>query len=157
MVTALRRFFADPLERVTTSAFFCEKRMNARAIGLALLALAASVFTATAGEESPYEQSLKQMIRTLDRLAMTLAGIKDADTAQAARPELKKAVDEWTVIKTKAGQLPPPDQAEKDRLAKAYRSKLEEAMKKFFTEVGRVRGLPAGKDVLQEIKPVASP
>ena len=42
----------------------------------------------------------------------------------------------------------------KDRLAKEYKGKMDDTLKKFFTEVGRVRGFPAGKEVLMEIKPV---
>jgi len=131
--------------------------MRARSIVLALAALAAGWLTATAGEDSPQEQSLKETVRALEKLTTALTGIRDADTAQAARPELRKAVENWTQVKTKAGKVPPPDQAEKDRLAKAYKGKLEDAMKKFFTEVGRVRAVPAGKEVLEEIKPVVTP
>ena len=57
-------------------------------------------------------------------------------------------------MKTKAGKLAPPDKAEKDRLAKEYRGKMDEALKKFLTEYGRVRGFPAGREVLMEIKAV---
>jgi hypothetical protein len=131
--------------------------MKARTIGMAMALLAVIFVTAAAGDDSPHELSLKQTIRALDKLATTLEKVKDADTAQAARAELKKAAEEWTAIKTKAGELPPPDQAEKDRLAKAYKGKLEEAMKRFFVEVGRVRMFPAGKEVLKEIKPVVAP
>src|SRR5262249_9472391 len=116
-----------------------------------------AVVGAAAGEESPHEQSLMLMIRTLDKLTMTLTAVKDADTAKAARPELRKAAEAWTDAKTKAAKLPPPDKAEKDRLAKEYKGKMDAALKKFFTEVGRVRMIPAGKDVLDEIKVVYKP
>ncbi len=71
-----------------------------------------------------------------------------------ARPDLKKAVEAWAKVKAKAAELPPPEQAEKDRLAKAYRPKLDATVKRFFTEVARVRKFPAGKDVLKEIKDI---
>ena len=40
-------------------------------------------------------------------------------------------------------------------LTKEFKGKMDEAVKKFFTEVGRVRLLPAGKEVLDEVKGVA--
>ena len=126
----------------------------ARAFGLSLLVLSALVVGLTAGEESAYEQSLKQTIGALDKMTMTLATIKDEDTAQTARPQLQKAVKAWMMVKAKAAELPPPDQTEKDRLAKVYKSKLDAAVKKFFTEVARVRKFPAGNDVLKEIKDI---
>jgi len=131
--------------------------MNVRSLGLALMGLALGFLSAAAGEETPHEQSLKKMLGTLDELTKTLSKVTDADTAQAERGNLRKAAKAWTEIKTKQAELPPPDKAEKDRLAKEYKGKLETALTKFFTEVGRVRGFPAGKDVLDEIKAVAKP
>lgn len=130
--------------------------MSARTIGIALFVLSVGVLVVAAGEESAYEMSLKQTIAALDKMTMTLATIKDEDTAQTARPELKKAVAAWTKVKMKAAELPPPEQAEKDRLAKEYRPKLDVAVKKFFTEVARVRKFPAGKEVLKDIKDIKS-
>jgi len=129
--------------------------MNARSIGLAVVALGTGVLAFAQGEESAHETALKQMLRSIDQLTTTLAGVRDAETAQAARPGLRKAVEGWKDAKTKAAALPPPNQAEKDRLTKDYKGKMDEAVKKFFTEVGRVRLLPAGKDVLDEVKGVA--
>jgi hypothetical protein len=131
--------------------------MHARTFGMALLCGSLAVVGVTAGEETAHELSLKDTIRALDKLTTTLATVKDEESAQAARPDLKKAAQAWTTVKTKAAELPPPDQAEKDRLAKAYKGKLDDAMKKFFTEVGRVRSFPAGKEVLKEIKSVVAP
>jgi hypothetical protein len=128
--------------------------MVARIIGMTLTAFAALTLGLAAQEESPHEQSVKEMLKALDRLTMTLTKINDAETAQAARPELRKAVENWTAVKKKTANLPPPDQAEKDRLSRTYKGKVEEATKMFLTEVGRVRKLPAGKQVLDDLKPV---
>jgi hypothetical protein len=128
--------------------------MNARSWMAVLVALGCGMLPLTAGEESQHELAVKQMLKSLDKLTMTLASIKDGDTAEAARPELKKAAENWVDVKTKAGKLAPPDKAEKDRLAKEYKGKMDEAIKKFLTEYGRVRILPAGKEVLMEIKAV---
>jgi hypothetical protein len=128
--------------------------MSARGFGLALLVLSAAALGLAAGDETAHEQALKQTIGAIDKMTMTLSTIKDEETAQAAKPELQKAVKVWTMVKAKAAELPPPEQAEKDRLAKAYKPKLDTAVKKFFTEVARVRKFPAGNEVLKEIKDI---
>jgi hypothetical protein len=127
------------------------KALRAMAV---LVALGAGLLPLLGGEESPHEQALKLTLRSLDKLTTTLATIRDADTAAAARPDLKKAVEGWTEAKKKTDQLPPPGKAEKDRLAKEYTPKMDEAVKKFKTEIGRVRGFAAGRKVLTEIEAV---
>jgi hypothetical protein len=131
--------------------------MNARSIGMTLTLFAFGLLSAAAGEDTPYDQSLKQMLKTLERLTTALATVKDGATAEAARPELRKATMAWVEVKTKMAELPPPEPAEKTRLTKEYKGKIEAALTKFFIEVGRVRGLPAGKVVLDDIKAVAGP
>jgi hypothetical protein len=133
---------------------FWRVRMHARSWMAVLVALGCGLLPLLAGEESPHESAVKEMLKSLDKLTITLASVKDAETAEAARPELKKAAENWVEVKTKAGKLAPPDKAEKDRLAKEYKGKMDEAIKKFFTEYGRVRGFPAGRAVLMEIKAV---
>jgi hypothetical protein len=119
--------------------------------------VAIATLSVSADEESPYEKGLKVQLRALEQLSTVLAGVRDVDSAQAARPELRKAADAWTGAKTKLAELPPPDKQEKDRLAKDYKKKMDAATLKFFTEVGRVRGFPAGKQLLEEIKSVGGP
>ncbi len=111
----------------------------------------------TAGEETPHELAVKQVLKSLDKLTVALSAVKDADTAQAARPELRKAAKDWTDLKAKTALLPPPDKAEKDRLVKEYKGKMDEAIKKYYGEVGRVFSIQAAKEVLMELKPVVVP
>jgi hypothetical protein len=131
--------------------------MNARIAGAALLTLTVGVLVSRAGEESPHEQAIKQSMRSLDKITAILASVTDAETATAARPDLRKAAVAWNDAKKKTAEIPPPDQAEKDRLVKGYKTKMDETLKKFFTEAGRVRGFRAGKEALQEIKSVTVP
>jgi hypothetical protein len=131
--------------------------MQARSIAVAFAAVAAVLLPLAAGEEGAHEKALKQQLRALDQLSAALEKVRDAESAEAARPELRKAVAAWSEAKTKLAELPPPDKAEKDRLAKEYKKKMDAATLKFFTEVGRVRGFPAGKQVLEEIKTVGGP
>ncbi len=131
--------------------------MRVRSLAVGMAALALGFVVAAAGEESPHEAALKQMFRALDKLTTTLGTVQDADTAQAARPELRKGVEAWNAAKTKAAELPPPGKAEKDRLAKAYKGKMDEALKRFFTEYARVRAIPAGRKALEELRGTLEP
>lgn len=131
--------------------------MNARIAGAVLLTLSAGLVVLRAGDENAHEQAIKQSMRALDKITAILATVQDADTAAAVRPDLRKAAIAWNEAKKKAAEVPPPDQAERDRLIKAYKMKMDETLKKFFTEIGRVRGIPAGREALTEIKAVTVP
>jgi hypothetical protein len=128
-----------------------------RSIGSVVCVLTCGWLCLAAGEESPHEQTLKVMLASLNKLTAALAGVKDAETAQAARPELKKAADTWVAARAKADKLPPPEPAEKARLTKQYKPKMDEALKKLNVEVGRLQSVPSAKEALQELRPVLEP
>jgi len=128
--------------------------MNPRAMGIAALALTLASLPLFAGEEFTHEDALKQMIQSLGKMTATLGSVKDADTAQAARPELKKAIDGFTALRAKADKLPPPEPAEKERIAKQYKPKMEEAIKKLLMEAGRLESVPAAKELLKDLRTV---
>jgi hypothetical protein len=130
--------------------------MMPRAIAAAFV-LTACLLPAWAGEDSPHEQTLKQMLGALGKMTTALAGVKDGDTAQAAKPELKKAIDNWTAAKAKGDKLPPPEAAEKERLAKVYKGKMDEALKKVFAEAIRLRSIPEAKDLLADLRTIVEP
>ena len=90
----------------------------------------------------------------MDALATTLSTIQDEETAKTAKPELRKIAGKWSEIKKSAEALPPPSKEDKDRLAKQYKMKLEEAQKKLFGQVARVQQIPGGRDALLEISSV---
>ncbi len=123
--------------------------MNQRAGSIAFL-LAAFVLLG-AGEGSPHEKVIQQMIASAESIAVTLKTIIDEDTAAASRPPLRKAAASWTEARAKAEKLQPPEKDEKVRLEKFYKPKLEEALKKMFNEVRRVENIPGGKEALKEI------
>jgi hypothetical protein len=104
--------------------------------------------------KTPFEEVVKQMIATMDSLTATLATIRDDESAKAAQADLRKAADKWQLVKKNADKLPPPEKQEKDRLAKEYKTKLEQAQKKLFGEVARVSAVPGGRAALLEIRAV---
>lgn len=123
--------------------------MKTRMLGLVIVLIALGV--ARAGEGSAYEKSLQQVLDSFDKIAASLKGIVDEDSATAAKPELRKAADNFVDARAKAEKMQPPEKDEKVRLEKQFKAKLEASMKKMFTEVRRVELLPGGKDALKEI------
>ena len=126
--------------------------MKARA-GSIVVVLATLSFAA-ASQVSPYEETLKQAIEGFEKIGATLRKIDDEASAAAAKPELRKSADAFLDARAKAAKMQPPEKAEKVRLEKQYKPKLEEAMKKMFTEVRRVEFIDGGKEALREISGV---
>jgi hypothetical protein len=107
-----------------------------------------------AGEDSPYEMTLKQMLKSMEEITMQLKAIDSEAAAMAARPALRKSADTWIEARAKGAKLAPPERDEKVRLVKLYKPKLEQAMKKLFIETIRIEVIPGGKDALKEIQGV---
>lgn len=104
-----------------------------------------------AGDDSPHISVVKAMLGAMDKITTQLKTVVDEDTAKAARPELKKAAEHWQALRQKAKDTPPPTKEEKARLSKEFASKIEDAQKKLFAEIGRVQLLPGGRDALQDL------
>ncbi|MBM3996148.1 MAG: hypothetical protein FJ303_18655 [Planctomycetes bacterium] len=120
-------------------------------IGFAATLLAASVAVAALG--SPYEQALQQAVDSFEKIAGTLKGIKDEDTAAASKPELRKSALSYLEAVEKASKLPPPEKDEKARLEKLYKAKMEGVLKRISTEYRRVELIDGEKvkDALKEL------
>ena len=103
------------------------------------------------GQETPLTQVVKEMLATMEKMTTSLSSVKDEATAEAARPDLRKAAASWIDVKEKAKKVKPPSQEEKDRLQKEYREKIQAAHKKLFGEIARVKGVPGGAKALAEI------
>src|SRR5262252_4830958 len=102
------------------------------------------ISSAPAGGEPSHEDIVKQMLAGLDKITMTLTTITNAESAEAAKPELRKAAKEWVELRAKVEKLPPPPREEKDRLDKEYKEKLATARKKLVAEQIRVQNIPGG-------------
>lgn len=127
--------------------------MGARVVGVMTLTLALGA-KVEAGGAARFEQVLKDLGATMEKLTSTLAGIRDQDSAKSAQPELRKVAGHWQALMKKADDVAPPNKEEKERLEKEHRPKLEEARKKLFVEVQRVREVPGGREALKEISAV---
>ena len=121
--------------------------VRAWSIGIVLLAIG---FT-RAAQVSPYEQLLKQVLQSVDKVTATLETVKDEESAAAAKPDLRKSAALFIEAKAKGEKMQPPEKDEKVRLEKIYKPKLKESMEKMNTQVTRVQFIPGGKDALKEI------
>src|SRR5579862_884295 len=108
---------------------------------LGLLLVSAQTNVQENSKVSPYEAVIKQTLESMESLTKTLKAIHDEDSAKGAKEELTKTAEKWQSIQKKAAELPPPGKEEKDRVAKLYKTKLEEAQKGLFGEVARVRSI----------------
>jgi hypothetical protein len=105
-------------------------------------------------KSSPQAAVVTQVLEVMDKLSAALATITNEQSAEAAKPELRKLAKQWTALRDKAEKVPPPERAEKDRLEKEFKAKLEGAQRKLFGEVGRVQEIPGGRAALEEIRGV---
>lgn len=122
-------------------------KRHAGGIGIVLAAVA----ICSAGDGSRYEKSIQQMLGSLDAISKSLTTIGDEETATAAKPDLRKAADTWVEARATAEKYEPPEREEKTRLEKLYKPKLEESLRKMFTEIRRVENIPGSKEALKEI------
>src|SRR5688572_23161122 len=120
--------------------------------GAFLLLLAVGMVVA--GDSSPYVQAIEQMLKSMEEIGASLKTIDTEESAGAAKPALRKAAVSWIEARDKAAKLQAPEKAEKERLTRLYKPKLEEALKKVFRELPRVEAIPGGKEALKEISGV---
>ena len=122
-------------------------------LGGFLLLLTGGALTAQNNGASPYETVLKELVAALDGVTKVLAGVRTEANARDAVPEVKKAVSRLKEVQKKAAALPQPEKAEKDRVSKLYRPKLQESISKLTTEIARVKAIPGGSELAELIKP----
>jgi hypothetical protein len=122
-------------------------------MGLAILASTAllALTQAQQPEPTPYEKILKDMLGTVDDITKTLTTIKDEESADAARPDLRKAADKLKALRKQADGLKQPEKDEKDRLELLYRTRFDVALKKLRSESNRVKAVPGGDEAVKEI------
>ena len=120
-------------------------------LGAGILVLAGWLALEAPAGDGSHEGLVKDMLTTLEQITKTLGGVKDADGATAARPELKKAAEKMLALRKQADEAKQPSQAERDRLAKDYGPKFEEAVKLLHKETFRVKGIKNGAEAVAEL------
>ncbi|GEM_PF-4769326 len=121
----------------------------------AVVALFLTVAALSAGGGPTHEEVAKQLLTVMDKISVSLASITSQESADAAKPELRKAAKEFLAVRAQAEKLPPPSREEKNRLEKEFKGKIEAATKKLAGERVRVRNIsPGGPEALEEIRSV---
>jgi hypothetical protein len=119
--------------------------------GVLLLAAGPLVAAAAPAGEGSYENVVKDMLGTLEQITKVLSTVQDQGSADAARPELKKAAEKMLDLRKQADELKQPSKEEKDRLAKEYAPKFEAAVKKLQQQSIRVEAIPGGEAAVGEL------
>ncbi len=101
------------------------------------------------GKPSPHEAVIKDMLETLGQINMVLTNIKDEPSADAARPELKKAALRMQDLRKRAKEMKQPNKQEKDALERRYKDKFDDALKKLRSESFRVKGIAGGAEAVK--------
>ena len=127
-------------------------KKHAWSIGIVLVAVGFA--GATQGSPSEHEPLLKQAIESIDKIGATLKTILDEESANAAKPELRKSATAFIEARAKAAKLEAPSKEEKTRLEKLYKAKSDESKKKLAAQIPRVELIPGGRDALKEISAV---
>src|SRR3954451_13200666 len=104
--------------------------------------------------DARYEEVLQKLLASLGQITKTLEGVTDEKSAEAARPELRKATDEFRATRKKSEELAPPAAEARERISKKYQPELEKARKQLVAQVARVQRVPGGKTALAEIRGV---
>jgi type VI protein secretion system component VasK len=116
--------------------------------GLGVLVLCTAL---GAAQQPHYEGLVKDMLATVDEITTILMGVTDEEKAKEAAPSLKKQAEKMVELRKKADAWKQPDKAEKDRLAKEYAPKFEEAVKKLRDQTLRVGSVTGGEAALKEL------
>src|SRR5262249_37731099 len=114
--------------------------------GTVLLTLA---LLGAGGGPLSHEAGLKAMLAPQAQGSRGLKGVVGWASAEASRPELKKAALRLRDLRKKAREMKQPSKAEKDRLEKLYRDKLDDTLKKLRSESIRVKGIPGGAEAVR--------
>jgi hypothetical protein len=123
--------------------------VKTRAGSIVILMLTVGV--AVAGQVSPHEAMLKQAVESFEKIGASLKKIEDKASAEAARPDLRKAADAFIEARAKAEKVQQPEKEEKARLEKLYKARLDDAFKLVKTQSIRVDSIPGGREALKEI------
>jgi hypothetical protein len=122
--------------------------------GCWLLGTALAAVQPGGSTEGAYEEVVVQTLAALDLMTKILVTVKDAPSAEAARPDLKQAAVKFVEVRKKAEQLKQPDQTQKDLIAKKFEKNMAKAVQQLRAEIRRVQDVPGGLNLLKELDPV---
>lgn len=107
---------------------------------------------ARAAELKEYDAAIGELIDALKEGAKILKDIRDQDSAEAAKPQLKKLGDRFRDLAKKFKQLGPPTKDQDEELKKNHRKEIQAAQTEFRKQRDRVEKVPGGKEALKELE-----
>jgi len=110
-----------------------------------------------AADTKEYDAIFKEVVGSMSQLADVLASIKDKDSADKAKPEIKKIAVKMKELKAKGDKLGKPSKDQEKELMEKYRKDLEAATKKMTTEAFRLASTDYGKDALKDLQELNKP
>ncbi len=123
-----------------------------------LTAVLAFVWTLPGRAQDTHDDLAEDAIKTFSGFADVLASIKDKESAEKAKIELKKTGDKLADLKTRIDKIGEPQGAKKDELEKKYKPKMEEVQKKVQGEMLRIATkVDGGQDIIKDIAAVLAP
>jgi hypothetical protein len=115
---------------------------------LAILPLLLLVLPGCSGDS--FESLRKKQVETVNEAIQVLTGIRDRDSAEKARPTLKKLGDRWRDLDNRISALENVS-ADEQTKAKPLSDQLDSLIAHYLGEALRVAFVPGGKDALAEI------
>lgn len=128
--------------------------MAARLLSASLILALSALVLAQEGADAKYEEVLQKLLGSIGQINKTLETITDEKSADAARPELRKATEEFRATRKKSEDLAPPAAEVRERISKKYQPDFEKTRKELVAQVARVQRIPGGKAALAEIRGV---
>jgi hypothetical protein len=104
---------------------------------------------AVVGCAENHDSLTKKQIDLMNDLADVLSTIKDADSAKAAQPKLKKISERMQELKKKAEKLGEPPADKKAALEKKYQDQVTKAGERLMKEFFRVMTVSGAAEALQ--------
>jgi hypothetical protein len=118
---------------------------------LTIAALLVSVAMATGCGADTRDSLATEQKKAMDEFATTLDGVKDAETARAAKPKLQALATRMDDINTRESKLPPATEAETKALIEKHGKDLEGTMMKMQGAMMRIMLNPAIQAELKDV------
>ncbi len=120
----------------------------------AALLLAAVLPFALTGCGDSHDKAMKDMVSVMNRMADTLATVKDKATAEAAKEKLKGITEEMKAIKTRMDKLGNPTGDAEKALKDKYEKEMSEATSKMMGAAMKIA--TAGPEAAEVLKDAMS-
>jgi hypothetical protein len=114
-----------------------------RVLSIALIAVVSIVLT---GCKSEAESAMSDMVDKQKEIVKVLKGVKDKESAAAAKPKLESLGKEMEKVADRLGKV--KDQEEQKKTTEKYKTEFEQVSKDMFAEMMRISQIPGAAEEL---------